>query len=509
MTVMMFGMTGSGKSSLGNLIAGFDAFEAGDDTASMTNLESVMKHEAEDASLIVLDTVGLGDTEISQDKVVASIRDVALSAPDGIDVLLFVMRNTRITDDAIARLIYVTEFLWGHECLLNLYVVVTFGCGYVGRPDKARQWIDRQVEINWRFKHIYGLVGMNPNRFIFVDNPDPYAEEPDWENRREQSRELLMKMLCSHPRDVVPPYTHTTMERARELMEERIRNLELQKQEVQRLEKELMDEANSNASSSQLPPEEKPPTEEKPEGEKPKRPKTKRRKQRPTEEVQANLAKAREGVSEAEAAVKRLTAEVQADPIFQQRAEESAAKATQNFRARAINAKDGAASACRRLLTSLGISSRSKLLSSSSIGNALSDTTSAEDTDPVDPSASYRGGSRLARGSMKHDMEEIECGERWEHTLDELMVKVRAVLRGTPDEVFSRLDVASAGAVAPMTFQDFLRACVPTITQQQIGGLWRRADANCDGQLSNEEWTTLFKVKRERRLAVRDSRMSG
>merc|ERR1719498_2381837 len=108
-------MTGAGKSSLANLLARSNVFAAGDDTASITNLDSVMKWEAEDASLVLLDTIGLGDTEIDQDKVVTSIRDVALSAIGGVDVLLYVMKNTRITDDAIMRLIYVTEYLWGSE----------------------------------------------------------------------------------------------------------------------------------------------------------------------------------------------------------------------------------------------------------------------------------------------------------------------------------------------------------------------------------------------------------
>merc|ERR1712226_1191214 len=51
MTLMMFGMSGAGKSALGNLIAGCNAFECGDDTSSMTSLDSVVKFKAEDDSL--------------------------------------------------------------------------------------------------------------------------------------------------------------------------------------------------------------------------------------------------------------------------------------------------------------------------------------------------------------------------------------------------------------------------------------------------------------------------
>lgn len=94
------------------------------------------------------------------------------------DCLLYVMRNARITDDAISRLIYVTEYLWGDESLLNLYIVVTYASKYAKSRSEAEarcgfglhmgpkdDWIQRQVDINWRFKHIYSIVGCNPHRW--------------------------------------------------------------------------------------------------------------------------------------------------------------------------------------------------------------------------------------------------------------------------------------------------------------------------------------------------------
>ena len=95
------------------------------------------------------------------------------------------MRNARITDDYITRLIYVTEFLWGPECLLNLYILITFAPKYLKSRAEANAWINRQVEINWRFKHIFSIVGNNPNRFIFVDNPDLESGELGIEDRRQ------------------------------------------------------------------------------------------------------------------------------------------------------------------------------------------------------------------------------------------------------------------------------------------------------------------------------------
>merc|ERR1711920_867422 len=97
----------------------------------------------------------------------------------------------------------------------------------------------RQVEINWRFKHIYSIVGNNPNRFVFIDNPDPSSGEPNLEERHYASRNALMRTLVLHPRDVVPPFTQETMRRAQDLTQAERKELKEKEQEVLRLQQEL------------------------------------------------------------------------------------------------------------------------------------------------------------------------------------------------------------------------------------------------------------------------------
>ena len=98
----------------------------------------------------------------------------ALSAPHGVDAMVFVMRSGRITDDVIARclsckhsshiqyvaqvrrtttgtwycrLIYATEYLWGTECLLNLYIVVTYGSRYVWETEGVAKYATLQSSV--------------------------------------------------------------------------------------------------------------------------------------------------------------------------------------------------------------------------------------------------------------------------------------------------------------------------------------------------------------------------
>lgn len=208
LTVLLFGMTGAGKSSLGNLIAGCEVFGTDDTTRSVTNMQSITRFEAEDDSLIVLDTTGLGDTEITQEKVCSSIRDVVASAPFGVDMFCYVMHVGRMTDDTVSRLVYLTQYLWGDESLMNLYIVITWASRYVMDRTAGEAWIQTQVESDPRFRHIHDLVGNNPDRFIFVDNP-PY-DGSRWQHvvdeKRRISRETLLKAFCQHPRDLVPAF---------------------------------------------------------------------------------------------------------------------------------------------------------------------------------------------------------------------------------------------------------------------------------------------------------------
>mmetsp|Transcript_10248 Transcript_10248/g.24602 ORF Transcript_10248/g.24602 Transcript_10248/m.24602 type:complete len:522 (-) Transcript_10248:207-1772(-) len=448
LTVMMFGMTGAGKSALGNLIAGAQIFDSGDDTSSITNLDSIMKYEAEDNSLIVLDTIGLGDTEIDQDKVVASIRDVAVSALNGVDCLLYVMRNARITDDAIARLIYVTEYLWGDESLLNLYIVVTCASKYARSREDAEEWIQRQVEINWRFKHIYSIVGNNPSRFVFVDNPDPESQEPNLEERRALSREAIYKLFCTHPRAAVPPFTQEMMKKVQELTKQEREELHKKEEEVKRLETEVKVTAKSAAKKTVVtgvvPPAEK------------------KGGQEPS--VSANLRQAKEDMQKAKLAMQTRLNQVKSNKDFQAAAEQHAEKATSRFLNdyksidQSTTDKGRAAS---RMLTSL-----SKRLSMNSATAAAKSSASKTKAEPV-----------------------ISVEEQ----LKKILKQVKKSNKEPPAALFRTLGGWSGpGAISPLVFTNFLLTHVPDVTQSQIGALWWRADTNGDGQVDLQEFKDFF-----------------
>lgn len=527
LSVMMFGMSGAGKSALGNLIAGSDAFASGDDTASITNLDSIMKYESEDDSLMLLDTIGLGDTEISQEKVVAHIRDVALSAPNGIDVLLLVMRNARITDDTIARITYATEYLWGKDCLLNLYVIITFAAPkYVANREEAHAWIDRQVEINWRFKHIYSLVGDNPNRFIFVDNPDPESMEPGLDERRQASKECIMKTLCLHPKDAVPPWTSSIMEQAQEVLQEENKELQQKKDNLRmarerrksrkvtvsrlpgrtcRIIGDVEDDPSLKGKDGML--QEWDPSTGKwsmvlQDGRKVKvlmqhlkllsasavkkveavaaaAPSSEEQKDY-EKEVQKALAEK----AEAEAAMAKKISQVKNDKVFEEKVVKESQMAASRFTDSVKESKEETqtalpATASSRLVAALKAPFRR---TSKGKKEAAPDAAKAVEESKKSPPVKEKQQVKQAE-----DISHVEV-------LRKVKEKIQAEWRTTPSEVFKHLGGPTGSTqIMPFSFNMFLQSAEPGISRVAVGQLWRQADVNCDGMLSLQEFEDLLR----------------
>jgi len=447
LTVMMFGMTGAGKSALGNLIAGQNIFDSGDDTASVTNLDSIMRYEADNGSLVVLDTIGLGDTEIDQNKVVASIRDVALSALNGVDCLLYVMRNARITDDAIARLIYVTEYLWGDESMLNLYIVVTYASKYANNRQEADDWIKRQVEINWRFKHIYSIVGCNPHRFIFVDNPDLESVEPRVDERRRNSRDSLYKLFCNHPRDAVPPFTQAMMKQVAELTKNERVELEKKEKELRGLEAA---KGKRTSVTGVVPAE------------------LKKSGSGEHTTVSHNLRQAKEDYKKAQIAMQARLKEVKSNKDFQEAAQQHAEAATDRFLTD-FKGETEKAKAATRMLSSL-----SQRLNFNS-------------------QAAAKAAAKPGKAAAKAKAAAAPSAAATEEQLKAILNEVRKANTETPAALFRSLGGwTGAGAISPMIFTSFMLKHAPDITRQQIGALWWRADTNNDGQVDLNEFKDFF-----------------
>lgn len=556
LVLMLFGMTGAGKSSLGNLIAGDNVFEAADDTASVTKLDSLLRHQVPNGSLTIMDTIGLGDTEIDQEKVVLSIRDVAVSAPTGIDVMFLVLRQERITDDAIARLIYLIEYLWGNHCLLNLYVIITCSARYAGRKEEGTQWVLRQVEMNWRFKYIYKLVGSNPNRFIFIDNPDRNSGELDIEERRHLSRSSVMKCLALHPRDVVPAFTHKITEVALKLAAKEHAELEMRRRELAAIDDLLADgdaengrdeveedqdeeladgtskpteqimpnkedtpSVGSTAASTPDPDPEtqKESTDAKPEEKNKEQPtRQKAPKVDPGAKSQAqgssDRVKPKRKKSDAEKVRKSKSAGRLEAKGKQDEARVQKEKAEQAFKDKMQEVRESRELRAQAQQMVHAASTRFALkcaIEEENLRNETSTLSSARRVSvgglPVQACKKMLGSLGVHRGSKRlvieqpaaEDVQETDELENGAFDIELVVEKIKPTLppcafKETFEKYASPNSYTKEGTIQPIAFHALMVKIGSSVSRNEIGALWRHGDTNCDGQLDFDEFTVLF-----------------
>eukprot|EP00435_Cladocopium_sp_Y103_P040379 s462_g11.t1 len=165
---------------------------------------------------------------------------IFLLAPDGVDVLLFVMKKDRVTVAEQETLAYVTQLLFGPECLPNLYMVITHAGRLAKETQRQEAWLQEQVAASPYFAAMIAFLGPEPlSRLLFVENTDlaeaeDEAERGLAEKRRTRALQDVYTMLQRHK---APPFRHSIMRRAGELQAAHLESL---RQELKsKIEEEL------------------------------------------------------------------------------------------------------------------------------------------------------------------------------------------------------------------------------------------------------------------------------
>eukprot|EP00930_Biecheleria_cincta_P035293 TRINITY_DN24278_c0_g1_i1.p1 TRINITY_DN24278_c0_g1~~TRINITY_DN24278_c0_g1_i1.p1 ORF type:complete len:1255 (+),score=234.94 TRINITY_DN24278_c0_g1_i1:36-3767(+) len=257
-SLLLFGCTGAGKSSLANLMLGWEAFGAGEAFGSVTNTGSIKSAFSSDGRLFVIDTIGLGDTRMDEKQVVDSLRDTALQATNGLDSLVYVIKDGhRIQPSEYGLFEFLVKYLWGNDCLPWLRVVITNADALIIADAVARmEWLDRQAQESTEFKHIYDMLNRDPERFVFVENPrlQPCLNEKDAELRL-QKKQISYENLKPLFQPVEPVYQDALMRKAQQLLleKERLQKEQERKRTNAQAEKLKAEKALAEASLEEYP----------------------------------------------------------------------------------------------------------------------------------------------------------------------------------------------------------------------------------------------------------------
>eukprot|EP00035_Acanthoeca_spectabilis_P013439 m.250349 g.250349 ORF g.250349 m.250349 type:complete len:181 (-) comp15884_c0_seq4:200-742(-) len=129
-TVLLIGSTGNGKSTLGNVIAGEAVFRESALPQSETRQAQVhVTPPIQGERYRVVDTVGIGDTDLSREQVGMLIADACHQCRDGLVQVLFVTKG-RLTATEIDAFDLMTNVLLGDGVVAKTTIVYTHFAGF-------------------------------------------------------------------------------------------------------------------------------------------------------------------------------------------------------------------------------------------------------------------------------------------------------------------------------------------------------------------------------------------
>lgn len=197
--ILVIGHTGSGKSTLANVLTGTEVFKETGYGVSETKNFQKGDFEWEGTKYRVIDTVGIGDTKLSINKVLNRIEEAVHSVPEGINQILFVVSNNSTYEiSTLGRLGLLRSYIFEHTTIVR-----TKFNNFMSRKEceKDKEILCKENETNAKIvKLCKGLIHVD-NPSTNISNYDVDDDEPDInvnkinERTRKKSRNILLEHL--------------------------------------------------------------------------------------------------------------------------------------------------------------------------------------------------------------------------------------------------------------------------------------------------------------------------
>ncbi|MCE8162856.1 MAG: protein kinase [Candidatus Moeniiplasma glomeromycotorum] len=266
--IILIGKTGSGKSTLANVISGTSKFKESNSSASVTKDIQVEKFVEDDIKYEIIDTVGIGDTQLKKEEVLDKIAEAVYLARNGISKVLFVT-NGRFDQFEMSIYSLLSTIIFDKN-VTNYTTIVRTKFPEFEDEEERQKDIEKMMSSEGELSNI---IKSCQQRVIHIDNPsldvDAADDESDDEREereeminlrnktRNKSREKLLehlqkKCLCpEQKKDYKPQKLQVLNAEIAEHMEEKARKRkELAEKERKRLEKiKIIENSKSDLES--------------------------------------------------------------------------------------------------------------------------------------------------------------------------------------------------------------------------------------------------------------------
>ncbi|XP_065196516.1 GTPase IMAP family member 4-like [Sycon ciliatum] len=193
-TIVLMGKTGNGKSAVANVLAGDyngglfpESSNPASETSGLPTHTVLVSYAGKDHAIKIVDTIGYGDTSLSEKDVLNALAKVAQTCTEGINQILFVTRGRytqedKTTMDAMMNVIFQPD-------------VAKFST--IVRTATPAKELDEAVVAAKTAEYRQEMITLHPNlvqinTFLMISNPD------DGDERSMQMRRRSRKTLLDH-----------------------------------------------------------------------------------------------------------------------------------------------------------------------------------------------------------------------------------------------------------------------------------------------------------------------
>ncbi|CAG8514140.1 8515_t:CDS:1 [Ambispora leptoticha] len=229
-TILLIGQTGSGKSTIANVISNTNHFKESQYGVSETQdiqIESCMLQD-ENLELRIIDTIGINDTRFSEKVVLSKIAEAADMVKGGLNQIFFIT-NGRFTETEIQVYTLLRTVFFAEDIGKYTTIVRTKFPGFRNHS-KCKEDEERMVAENENVAEIIRSC----HKFIHVNN---LTEEEELQlTSRIECRDILIKHLIHNCKDIYKP---KNLDELNERIEDHMTFKKLMREEVYDIKEKL------------------------------------------------------------------------------------------------------------------------------------------------------------------------------------------------------------------------------------------------------------------------------
>jgi len=200
---MLIGRTGAGKSSLANLLVDDESlFKVGTGSVSATRDYQTELFDDKETGVTyrVIDTIGLGDTELSEEEVLDKLGEITERLENGLHQVIFVVSG-RFTKEEI-KVFETLKVIFGDEVVSHCTIVRNhfpkFRNLTQGEED-SESLVDEEGKIREVLEKIRGEI-------IYLDNPPLIDDDDEYQKVIQKIRQVAQEKLFVQLRTKRYPY---------------------------------------------------------------------------------------------------------------------------------------------------------------------------------------------------------------------------------------------------------------------------------------------------------------